>query len=400
VTGFLSKYGRTPWAQVVWIFALFTGLALLCAVQEYVAYSIKMNPIPWSLALRRSIEQWYLWAALTAPVLWLATRFPFEPGQLRRSLLVHAAAAGVVTLTVSALHAALLHGQTSIEGAVFRFPDVLRKLLWLGGIMNLSIYTLIVLVHHGWRFYRRYQQRERQAAALATELVQARLDALRMQLNPHFLFNTLHAIAALIHEDPPAADRMVVRLSELLRQTLDHAGEQEVPLRQELALLDRYLEIERARFQDRLSVRVAVEPGLEEVRVPFLILQPLVENAIRHGIEPREDMGHIDIAARRVDDQLELSVADDGPGLPEPPPPPAREGIGWANTRSRLAHLYGPHHRFELVCPPSGGLAARLLLPCRTQAGQPDRRVVIMTCTPEGCTTLEPGVPTHRPAEA
>jgi len=200
-----------------------------------------------------------------------------------------------------------------------------------------------------------------------------------MQLNPHFLFNTLHTISALIHENPEDADRIVARLSELLRVSLEQSDTQEVPLRQELSFLERYLQIEQTRFQDRLAVEMEVEPGLDHVLVPSLILQPLVENAIRHGIEPREDTGRVKIAARRLDGMLELKVSDNGPGLSESEIAPNREGVGLSNTRSRLSHLYGANHRFDLTPASGGGLEARLLIPCRTEAGECKSEVLIVS---------------------
>jgi len=234
-----------------------------------------------------------------------------------------------------------------------------------------------VLAHQSWLYYQRSRERERQASALATELVRTRLEVLRMQLNPHFLFNTLHTITALIHERPEDADRIVARLSELLRVSLEQTDTLEVPLRQELSFLDRYLEIEQTRFQERLAVERQIESGLDNVLVPSLILQPLVENAIRHGVEPREDAGRVKIAARRLDGMLELKVSDNGPGLPEAEPAPRREGVGLSNTRSRLSHLYGANHRFELTPASGGGLEARLLIPCRTEAGECKPKVLI-----------------------
>jgi sensor histidine kinase YesM len=235
-------------------------------------------------------------------------------------------------------------------------------------VMCVLMYWFVVFAHLGWHYYRRFRERELQAAELQQKLVEARLEALRMQLNPHFLFNTLHAVSALIHEDPNAADRVLARLSELLRLSLDQSKPQEVPLSEELAFLDRYLEIEQTRFADRLQVEKEVEPETERALVPYLILQPLVENAIRHGIEPREDTGRLAIRAHRSNGTLQLRVSDNGAGLPEEKGTPLREGIGLSNTRSRLQHLYGDGYRLELVSAPGGGLEARIDIPYRTTA--------------------------------
>ena len=171
----------------------------------------------------------------------------------------------------------------------------------------------------------------------------------------------------------------MARLSELLRVSLEQSDSQEVPLRQELIFLEGYLQIEQTRFQDRLAVQMEIESGLDNVLVPSLILQPLVENAIRHGIEPREDTGRVKIAARRLDGMLELKVSDNGPGLSEAEVAPRREGVGLSNTRSRLSHLYGVNHRFELTSASGGGLEAMLFIPCRTEAGECKPKVLIVS---------------------
>jgi sensor histidine kinase YesM len=234
------------------------------------------------------------------------------------------------------------------------------------------MYWLVVFGHLGWHYYQRYRERELQAAELGRELVEARLDALRLQLNPHFLFNTLHAISALIHEDPEAADRMVARLSDLLRLSLDQSKPQEVPLSEEIAFLDRYLEIELTRFGDRLKIEKQIAAEAQDALVPFLLLQPLVENAIRHGIEPREETGHVAISAQRNNGVLELRISDDGAGLSGAAAAGAREGIGLSNTRSRLQHLYGTEFKFELAELAHGGLEARISIPYRRET-QTDR---------------------------
>jgi LytS/YehU family sensor histidine kinase len=224
------------------------------------------------------------------------------------------------------------------------------------------MYWFIVICHEGWHYYQSFRERELHAAELQHELVEAKLAALRMQLNPHFLFNTLHAVSALIHENPDAADRVLVRLSELLRLTLDQSRPEEVALCEEMAFLEGYLEIEQTRFPDRLQIEKNVEPDTTEALVPFLILQPLVENAIRHGIEPNEKAGRLSIRASRSNGTLHLSVTDNGAGLDGASTNPGK-GIGLSNTRSRLRHLYGEKCILELVPVQGGGLEARIQLP-------------------------------------
>ncbi|MFW6085154.1 MAG: sensor histidine kinase, partial [Gemmatimonadota bacterium] len=194
------------------------------------------------------------------------------------------------------------------------------------------------------------------------------LSALEMQLHPHFLFNTLHAISTLMHRDVEAADRMLARLSDLLRLTLENAGTQEVLLKEELDFLEQYLEIERTRFGDRLMVDVEVDPATLDARIPNLILQPLVENAVRHGVAPRADPGWIGIRAARHDGELRVTIEDDGPGLPEADADgltPAGAGVGLANCRARLEQLYGDRGRLDLRSSPAGGLLVSLRIPYR-----------------------------------
>ncbi len=356
---------QTGWRKFAVVLGIMALMLLLSAAENYASQLVTSKPVPWTLALRRAGEEWGLWAVICLGVLAFCDRFPFDLGRVRRSVLIHGPVSVITALLDLTLLAWILHGQRAIDGMVFLFPVVFQKLLIHYLVLGMVFYWVIVLAHTGWLYYQRLRDRERQAAALTTELVQARLDALRMQLNPHFLFNTLHTISALIHEQPATADRMVVRLSELLRQTLDRADVHEVPLRQELAFLEGYLDIEKTRFRERLTVDLRIEPAALDCAVPFLLLQPLVENAIRHGIEPREANGRIEITARRAGGQLELSVSDNGPGLTEPAADRAREGVGLSNTRSRLAHLYGGEQGLELASAPGGGLRVNLRLPCR-----------------------------------
>jgi len=274
-------------------------------------------------------------------------------------------------------------GERSVQtGQILTFDYLFGKLLVSYTLSNIFKYWIVVLGYLGWHYYKAYRERERQAAALATELVQARLQALRMQINPHFLFNTLNTISALIHENPDAADRMVVRLSELLRRTLDRGEVQEVPLREELEFLRSYLEIEQMRFADRLTVRFDIEPKTNELLVPHLILQPLVENALRHGILPREEPGRVEICARVVEGQhLELKVCDNGNGLSPANSTPEREGIGLKNVRSRLAQLYGGAQEFTVGNTSGGGVEARIRIPCCTIPRSRVPQVVVMSAS-------------------
>jgi LytS/YehU family sensor histidine kinase len=223
----------------------------------------------------------------------------------------------------------------------------------------------VVFVGHLVHYSRESRTKDLKASQLEGQLAQAQLQVLRMQLHPHFLFNTLHTISALMHKDLKAADRMLALLGDLLRDSLEKVGAQVVPLKQELEFLDRYLEIEKTRFRDRLSVQMAVEPETLDAEVPNLILQPLVENAIRHGIARRAEGGRLEIHAQSQDHMLVLRVRDDGPGLPSDTEMAARGGVGLANSQARLEQLYGAAHRFELRNRTDGGLEVTLALPLR-----------------------------------
>jgi LytS/YehU family sensor histidine kinase len=217
-------------------------------------------------------------------------------------------------------------------------------------------------------YYRESCERALRASQLETRLVEAQLKTLQQQLHPHFLFNTLHAISALMHRDVNAADRTLVRLSDLLRMTLEGLGQQEVSLKSELEFLSKYLEIERTRFADRLLVRFDVQPEALDTFVPTLLLQPLVENAIKHGIAKKAGPGHIDITAKRDHDKLWIEVRDDGVGLSDTALDALQKGIGVSTTRARLQHQFGADYRFEFHRL-TQGVAVVVALPWRTDAG-------------------------------
>jgi LytS/YehU family sensor histidine kinase len=212
---------------------------------------------------------------------------------------------------------------------------------------TMMTFAAIVGLSHAIEYYRESRARALKAAHLETRLAEARLKTLEAQLHPHFLFNTLHAISALIHSQPDAADRMISRLSDLLRITFAGTGAARVPLQEELEFLQKYLEIEQTRFQDRLTVRYDIDPDTLDAEVPRLILQPLVENAIKHGVAPKLEPGTICIAARRDGDRLHLEVRDDGVGLSTAGRARLDSGVGLSNTRARLECLYGSAQTLE-----------------------------------------------------
>jgi signal transduction histidine kinase len=352
---------RRLWPKWVLLFLFWTLVGLAYAGQLY----LSQPNIGWKLALGRALGDWYVFAVLSVPAIWVAGRFPFAAGQWRLALGVHLISGALFSLSWMTLRAALEHWRTRNEMDPMTFHAAFSQALVAGRFFTFLIYWGIVVGQHAFAYYRKFHEREVQAAELETRLTQARLQALQMQLNPHFLFNTLNAISSLVHKDADEADRMIVHLSDLLRYALESTGAQEVPLRRELDFLDRYLKIQQARFGQRLVVRRDIADDALDARVPNLVLQPLVENAIEHGLAPHSRAGEIILGARRRNDRLELEVQDNGDGLPAGQP--LVEGIGLSNTRARLQQLYGSRQSMELSNVTQGGLRVRIQLPWQTQ---------------------------------
>jgi two-component sensor histidine kinase len=339
-------------------FGFWTLIGLSFAFQFYISSAKAGMDVSWKQAVGYALGDWYVFALLSIPVVWLAGRFQFGAGNRARSLAVHLPGSLIFSLAYMVLRAWIGRWQSEAS-----FAEAFQPLLVKTWHFNLLIYWVIVAVSFAFDYYRKFRERELRAAELEKSLVQAKLKALQMQLNPHFLFNSLHSISALMHLDVEAADRMMVRLSDLLRAALETSDAQEVTLRAELKFLQSYLEIEQIRFGSRLTVKMEVAPETLDARVPNLILQPLLENAIRHGIEPHAKPGRIELRAQCVNSQLTLDVSDNGGGVKDTHA--VSEGVGLSNTRARLRTLYGEAHRFELGNRPEGGLRVRLTIPFR-----------------------------------
>lgn len=302
-----------------------------------------------------------LWLAVTPLILWLARRFSLERPRLGRHLLLHVTAAillGSLNRLCFLLIAITLPNLPPEEHLTV--PVVLRDLAFHVDNQAL-LYFAVLGLYEGILYYFKYQESLRRQSQLEAKLAKSQLQALKMQLHPHFLFNTLHTISSMIRIDPEAADLMVVRLSEFLRLSLASEALQEVSLEQELRFIRRYLEIERIRFAERLQVDYDVEDSTLSASVPNLILQPLVENAIRHGVSRTLHRGRIAIKARRRGETLVLSVTDNGAGLSNPAP--GREGVGLSNTRARLQQLYGQAQELKVTNRDEGGVEAVLSFP-------------------------------------
>jgi two-component system LytT family sensor kinase len=332
-------------------------VALVAASQRHFFQAAAGRPTPFTDSLVGALLSCWIWAAFTPAILVLARRFRIERGHPGRTLALHAA----YSLGFAGLDAVL-------DTAVFRALGLgpvhsLASTFVANSFINLFSYFAIVALGHALQYHRLYVERELAATRLEAQLLGAQIRALEMQLHPHFLFNTLHTVASLVRAGRnPEAVRMIAGLSDLLRASL-RDGPAEVPLREELAFVERYLAIEQIRFQDRLETVVTADPDALDALVPPLILQPLVENAIRHGIERRAAPGRVEVAAVRRNGMLVLRVQDSSSGAPPPASPREGAGIGLSNTGTRLRHLYGDRQRLELSGTRDGGAVALVELP-------------------------------------
>jgi two-component system, LytTR family, sensor kinase len=359
------------WARAALLFGLWTLIGLVFTAQWYFAAFRSEQPVALSRALYVQMSWGYLWALATPLVLWLVRRFPIDKQNWRRNALTHLLTSTLLIFVVGIVgHIILYLNYGRAAGRPYLFQNSLRHAV-NNYTEGMGVYLLIMFLAYAYSYYQRYRQGELRAAQLETQLSQAQLQALKMQLHPHFLFNTLHSISALLHRDTEAARKMITRLGDFLRLTLENSGTQEVTLKQEIEFLRCYLEIERIRFQDRLTTRVFVDPEVLDTRVPNLILQPIVENAIRHGVAPRSTPGEIEIRAKQEDGFLRIRIRDNGPGLPMNRTVDSlfKKGLGLMNTQTRLDRLYGDGHRFEIANDPSGGLAVTLKIPSVRENG-------------------------------
>jgi two-component system, LytTR family, sensor kinase len=318
-------------------------------------------------------------AAVTSPLFYyFAKRFPFDKSNWPRRIPLHIAAGLAFTATHMGLRILVWPVKNPATGAVIERSWELFRTLFTYAIYEDAIgtYLPILGLAHLLIYHHRAKTRELRTAQLETRLARAQLDMLKMQLQPHFLFNTLNAISALMHRDIKSAEEMLAGLSDLLRLALDNAAVQEVALKSELEFTGRYLELEQVRFADRLKVKFQIDPETLDALVPNMVLQPLVENAVRHGIASRDRSGMIEVASRRDGDQLHLTVRDDGPGLPagfnwqngNGHGTSKKQGLGLGNTRARLQQLYGAGHTLRLDNAVGGGLMVKITLPYRAAA--------------------------------
>lgn len=357
---------RRRWTWPLLVVGGATFLGLLGTLQSYLAWTSAGRPMPfWEIA-RYWLPDYWLWAALTPAIVWLARRFPIRGRAWKGRLAIHVVIGplfGAFELVLGGLVIdAMGEFPSGYEGLWDYFAGVFTRY----AIWGILIYGLIVAAAHAYDLYREVQRRERQTAELEGRLARSRLRALKMQLQPHFLFNTLHSIGMLVRmERSEDALGMLTGLSDLLRQSLDRADEQEVSLGEELEFLGRYLDVEQIRFHDRLEVAYDVDPRTLSAEVPNLILQPLVENAVRHGVEPHAGPRHVTVRSWIEAGELMLEVADDGLPPGRELPRRRRHGVGLANVRERLGRLYGGAARLDVRAREEGGVVARIRLPFR-----------------------------------
>lgn len=345
------------------IFGVWTIVTLFFSSQAYVLMlnsREKQGSFVRDLLSQASIC--YLSAIATPLILWLARRYRIERHNWLRRLLLHLLFSVGVVSAILVVNYPMFMFFTGQAGRITPFG--LFRFVYLNLDRWLFIYWVILMLSHALNYYSNYRKGELKASELRTQLVQSQLEALKMQVHPHFLFNTLHSISAMLSKDTEGARRMITRLGDFLRLTLENSGSMEVTLKQEIEFLNGYLEIERIRFKDRLTTDIRVDPEVLDVQVPNLILQPIVENAMRHAIG-NSTSGRVEVVAAPVDGVVRIEVRDNGPGIHAERILDARrgKGLGLANTQARLEGLYGDAATFELSNNPSGGLVVTLEIP-------------------------------------
>ena len=342
-------------------FGVWTLMAVLSACQSAIFLMDIGRPVEWDQLLVSRFADWYTCAIFTPAIFWVVRRHPIDRERWPINIPVQFAAAAVFVVLKYAIYFPL-----SIRLGVGRY-DSLQAMMTANFITEFIAFAAVVGIVHAIEFYRQAREREAQAARLAAQLSDARIQALAAQLQPHFLFNTIQGVSTLMYRDVRAADAMLSRLSDLLRRTFQQGGRHEVTLAEELETLGHYVEIVRTRFQDRLSIEVSAPDELRNALVPAFILQPIVENALEHGIARRAGAGRVTVTAVRDGAQLRLTVTDDGAGVRGADGFPA-DGIGLSNTRERLRELYGDAQSLELAPVQPNGLRVTATMPLRPGA--------------------------------
>jgi signal transduction histidine kinase len=350
------------WVRWTAVVVVWTVVGLFYATRPYLNALAYQRPFPTSSVIPANLLDAYVWAIFTPFIVWLTRRFPLNAARWRSSLLVHLAA-GLALATLDAgvnvLAAPLFFHEARPAFGMYLAVTVHWNLQW---------YWMVIGVRYALDYYRKYRDRELRASQLETQLARAQLHALKMQIQPHFLFNALNTISELVYTDPAGTEEMIAGLGRLIRERLEQSDRQESTLAHEIEFLELYTAIEQVRFRGWLAFEFDVPPDTRDVLVPSLLLQPLVENAIRHGIAPLHGPGTVRISARRGGGRLSIRVTDDGVGLPEGGPETIRPGIGIRNARERLQQLHGDAAELHLERREPRGTSVHLSLPLRRDA--------------------------------
>src|SRR5947207_6812111 len=364
-------YFKTNWRRAGLLLGGWTLVSVIFAAISYAAAVGENNKeFGFVSALRLYLVQFYLWAILSPLLFKFSRRFPieFRPLNLRNLLLYFPALISFAGIH-QVIHLAVLLSITRRWRQQYpALIDCYRAYFAFGFYIDLIIASLIVVAVHALLYYQNFRASELAQSSLKAQLAQAQLRALKMQLHPHFLFNTLHSISSLVLEDPPKANSMIVRLGDFLRLTLENSDQQLVSLKEETEFLRCYSEIEQVRSGDRPTVAFELESQTLAAQVPHLILQPVVENAVQHAIAPRSTRGHIKIEGKCLNGLLRLEIRDNGPGIASNGDLLGTEGVGLSNVRARLHQIYGSNFRFELMNARDGGLAIVMEIPFQREA--------------------------------
>ncbi|MBV9180766.1 MAG: histidine kinase, partial [Acidobacteria bacterium] len=372
----------------VWYFSVWTAVGIFFFTQAVIQKFLSREPTPWQHYLVSWMVGVYLWALVTPIVLWLGRRFPLERRNWARRMAIHLPLSVGISFTQLFIESILLYHLHVFPSLMTGWLPTFVFLLTIGFHQGIVTYFLLLGGRYGLDYYHKYLEREKQAlrlelntAQLKTQLADARLSALKMQLQPHFLFNTMNAIMVLVRQQKnKQAEEMLARLGDLLRCVLEDVDAQEVPLRRELEYLRLYLSIEQVRFPDRLRAEISADQTVLDAAVPQMGLQPIVENAIRHGLGKSSAAGRIQIDATRLNHMLEIKVKDDGPGLAHQQAN-ERNGIGLANTRARLQQLYGDAAKLSVENGELGGVVVTMVLPFHLASGISEREVMEVHAT-------------------
>ncbi len=356
----IPDFSLQRWQRwTLWI-TLWTLPGLAALGFYYLNQVVSAQDISWKFALVSTLPWWYTWALLAPIVLWVARRFPITGSNAIKIIPgVHLPLLLALLLVHSAV-SLMLFRVTGIHDTMN--TDLLKVHFTSRMHLNAVAYFTIVGFYFGFDYYKKFQAQGREAAQLELQLAQANLRALKMQLNPHFLFNTLNSVSALVRKNENStAVRMLGRLGQFLRMALESKGVPEITLSQELDFLERYLEIEQIRFGERLKVKMNIDADTQDLFVPNFLLQPIVENAIHHGIAPQSESGTIEIRASIAGEMLKIQIIDDGPGLADSTL--TKRGVGLSNTAERLERLYGRNQKLGFFNGPNGGLVVEISIP-------------------------------------